>query len=100
MKLLVPDPSHQDISAEIETLRNEYSSIAKQVGRYVLIQGTAVVDFFDSYGDAINEGYKRFKLGNFLVRLVKAHEKPMRAMRFGLSRKGPMKPTIRKSVKA
>jgi len=53
-------------------------------GKFVLIQGDSVVAYFDSYSEAINEGYKRFGLDNFLVRQVRTHEDPIRAMRCGV----------------
>ena len=39
-------------------------------GKYVLIRGSEVVGFFDTYSDAITQGYERFGLDQFLVKQV------------------------------
>ena len=43
-------------------------------GKYVLIHGDSVVDFFSSYDDAIKAGYAQFKLEPFLVKQIQAME--------------------------
>jgi hypothetical protein len=39
-------------------------------GKFVLIHGDEVIDFFSSYEDAIRLGYQRFALTPFLVKQV------------------------------
>ncbi len=47
---------------------------AEHAGKYVLIHGNDVVDFFTSYEDAIKAGYAKFGLDPFLVKQVQAIE--------------------------
>ena len=39
-------------------------------GKFVLIHGDQIVDFFSSYDDAIKAGYSRFGLEPFLVKQI------------------------------
>jgi len=63
-------------------LEKEMSVYAKKLaefavshqGKYVLIHGEDVVDFFSSYDDAIKAGYDKFGLAPFLVKQVQALE--------------------------
>ncbi len=43
---------------------------AEHDGKFVLVQEDNVVDFFDTYDDAINAGYKKFGLKSFLVKQI------------------------------
>lgn len=43
-------------------------------GKYVLIHGEEVAGVYDTYQDAINEGYTRFRLDPFLVKQVAVTE--------------------------
>jgi hypothetical protein len=58
------------LEQEIETYSAKLSELLTQEGRFVLIQGEDVVDFFDTYGDALKAGYKTFKLSPFLIKRV------------------------------
>jgi hypothetical protein len=58
------------LEQEIETYNTKLPELLKQEGRFVLIRGEEVVDFFDTYDDALNAGYKAFKLSPFLVKRV------------------------------
>jgi hypothetical protein len=78
----------KDIEMEVTTLQNHYSEIIKKVGKFVLIHGKSIVDYFDSYRAAHNAGYARFGLGDFLVRPVKNPDQPISVMRFGVVRMG------------
>jgi hypothetical protein len=99
MKSNFPPNSPKELQQEIQTLQGCYSQIAKNVGKFVLIQGEQVVAYFTSYAEAINHGYKQFGLQNFLVRPVREREVPIRAMRWGFRKvRGPLR--IRKSSKA
>ena len=86
-KQTFPDASPKDVQKELTTLQNHYSDILKKIGKHVLIQGSTIIDYFDSYSEAVNEGYKRFGLKSFLVRPTK-NDVPIRAMRCGLKRMG------------
>ena len=87
MKPTFPHPP-KDIEREIETLQNNYREIIKNVGKFVLIQGNAVVNYFNSYREALATGYKQFGLESFLVRPVKKNDVPVRVMRCGIIRLG------------
>lgn len=60
------------LERELETYRNRQAEIAVHEGKFVLIHGDDVVDFFGSYEDAIRAGYRQFALAPFLVRQVQA----------------------------
>jgi hypothetical protein len=70
MKTIVPDNPPKAIEREISTFRLKYAEIKKHEGEFVLIQGDAVVEYYPSYGDALNDGYKRFRDDTFLVQEV------------------------------
>jgi len=43
---------------------------AEHEGKFVLVHGDKVIDFFDTYDDAINAGYTKFGLDSFLVKQI------------------------------
>ena len=47
---------------------------SEYAGKYVLIKGDEVFGFFSSYDDALNEGYKKFRLNTFFVKQINALE--------------------------
>jgi hypothetical protein len=47
---------------------------AEHVGKYVLIHGNDVIDFFSSYDDAIKAGYSKLGLEPFLVKQIRVME--------------------------
>jgi hypothetical protein len=55
---------------------------AEHQGKFVLIHGDRVVEFFSSYEDAIKVGYARFKLEPFLVKQIQALEQVQFVSRF------------------
>lgn len=55
---------------------------AEHQGKFVLIHGDEVVDFFSSYDDAIKAGYAKFKLAPFLVKQIQALEQVQFISRF------------------
>ena len=70
------------LDRELETYKNKLSELKANEGKFVLIKGTEVVDTFDSYEDAIKEGYKKFKLEPFLVKQIHSIEKIQFITRF------------------
>ncbi len=70
------------LDRELETYKNKLSELKANEGKFVLIKGTDVVDTFDSYEDAIKEGYKKFKLEPFLVKQIHSIEKIQFVTRF------------------
>jgi hypothetical protein len=99
-KIQFPDPDIRplDIATEIDTLQRNYAVISKNVGKFVLIRGTSILGYYNSYQEATDEGYRQAGLGNFLARRIKAREIPLRAMRFGIQRLGRFKPKISKAM--
>ena len=64
------------LKTEIETyLREKDRLVAESAGKYVLIHGTYVIGVWDTYEDALKEGYERFLLKPFLVKHIEAIEK-------------------------
>jgi hypothetical protein len=55
---------------------------AEHEGKFVLIHGDEIVDFFSSYDDAIKAGYAKFGLESFLVKQVQAMEQIQFISRF------------------
>src|ERR1039457_3486559 len=99
MKPTFPETAPKELQQEVQTLQNHYSEIVKNVGKFVLIQGEQVVDYFASYAAAVNEGFKQFGLQNFLVRPVRQQEVPIRAMRWGIRKvRGPLR--LKRSTRA
>lgn len=63
------------LETELTTYRNKLEELKSQAGRYVLIHGDTVVDTYESYDDALKEGYSRFGLQPFLVKRIEAIER-------------------------
>ena len=47
---------------------------AEHEGKFVLIHGDDIVDYFDTYDDAIKVGYTKFALDPFLVKQIHSVE--------------------------
>jgi hypothetical protein len=61
---------------ELATYQAKLPELKQHEGKYVLIHGSQVVDFFNNYEDAIRNGYHRFGVGSpFLVKQIHAIEK-------------------------
>jgi hypothetical protein len=63
------------LERELETYKNKLPELKAHEGKYVLIHGDDVVDFFSAYEDAIKAGYEEFGLEPFLVKQIHALEK-------------------------
>jgi hypothetical protein len=62
------------LEKELETYQRELPSLLSHEGKYVLIHDTQVAGFWDTYEDALQAGYTRFKLTPFLVKRVQGVE--------------------------
>ena len=62
------------LEKEIATNKAKLPDLKENQGKFVLIHGDEVVDFFVAYEDAIKAGYERFKLEPFLVKQVNVTE--------------------------
>ncbi len=63
------------LEEEWETYQKELPSMSPQEGKYVLIHGSQVVDFFVSYEDALKAGYSQFSVQPFLVKQIEMVER-------------------------
>ena len=62
------------LEKELETYKAKFHEWKEHEGKFVLIRGDDVVEFFSTYEDAIKIGYDRFKLAPFLVKQIQAVE--------------------------
>jgi len=62
------------LEKELETYSRKLPELKEHEGKFVLIQGDSIVDFFSTYEDAIKAGYQKFKLEPFLVKQVHTTE--------------------------
>ena len=62
------------LEKELETYRSKLPEWKQYEGKFVLIKGDNVVDFFTAYDDAIRAGYKEFGLEPFMVKQVASSE--------------------------
>ena len=81
------------LETELATYKAKLPELAAQEGKYVLIHGAEIVDFFSTYEDAIKVGYDKFKLEPFMVKQVQSVEQVQFVSRFvdpcsGLTRAG------------
>ena len=70
------------LEIELETYKAKLPELASKEGKFVLIQGDQVVDVFDTYADAIKEGYAKFGLNPFLVKQIQVVERIQFISRF------------------
>lgn len=62
----MPDP----LAAELATYRKLQHTLLSDQGRYVVIAGEEVLGIYDTYNDALTQGYSRRKLEPFLVKQI------------------------------
>ena len=70
------------LEKELETYRTRLPELAASEGKFVLIQGDQISGIFDTYADAIKEGYGKFGLNPFLVKQIQAIERVQFVSRF------------------
>jgi hypothetical protein len=69
------------LETELATYRSKLAELKEHEGKFVLIHGEKIVDFFAAYEDAIKAGYQQFKLEPFLVKQVNAVERVLHVTR-------------------
>lgn len=69
------------LEQELATYKNRLAEMNEHQGKYVLIHGDQVVDFFAAYEDAIKAGYQQFKLEPFLVKQINTTEQVLHVTR-------------------
>ena len=62
------------LEKELAAYKNRFHELKEHEGKFVLIHGDDVIDFFSSYEDAIKSGYEKFKLEPFLVKQIQTVE--------------------------
>jgi hypothetical protein len=60
------------LEKEMATYEANADKWTDHAGKFVLIRGEEVVDFFAAYEDALKAGYQRFGLDQFLVKQINA----------------------------
>jgi hypothetical protein len=63
------------LEKELEAYKSKLPELTASEGKFVLIHGDQVVGIFDTYADAIKEGYEKFGLEPFLVKQIQAIER-------------------------
>ena len=58
------------LEKELATYKDKLPTMKEHEGKFVLIHGEEIIDFFSTYEDAIKSGYQRFKLEPFMVKRV------------------------------
>jgi hypothetical protein len=58
------------LEKELATYRDNLQSVLANEGKFVLIHDSEVAGIFDTYADALSEGYQRSKLDPFLIRQI------------------------------
>ena len=62
------------LEKELATFQRELPNLLNRVGKYALVQGDSLISVWDTYEDALQEGYKLFGLKPFLVKQIQAVE--------------------------
>ncbi|MGX6566832.1 hypothetical protein [Cupriavidus necator] len=58
------------LELELATYQRELPNLLALEGKFVLIKGSEIVGTYDSYADALQTGYEKFKLDPFLVKQI------------------------------
>ena len=64
------------LERELAAFRARLPELAADEGKFALVRGETLVGVFDSYEAAITAGYERFRLERFLVKEIRAVERP------------------------
>ena len=62
------------LEQEIQAYQNKLPELIADEGKFALIHGDELVSVYDSYEDAIKEGYAKFGLTPFLVKQIESTE--------------------------
>jgi len=64
------------LNQELATFETNLPKLAKDGGKFVLIKQDVIEGVYETYADALNAGYGRFKLDRFLVKKIPPTKKP------------------------
>jgi hypothetical protein len=70
------------LERELETYKAKLPELADKEGKFALVHGDQLADVFDTYADAIKEGYAKFGLEPFLVKQIESVERVQFVSRF------------------
>jgi hypothetical protein len=59
-----------EFAIELETYNAHKADLLKDAGKFVLVHGDQLVGVYDTYADALREGYKQFQLKRFMVKQI------------------------------
>ena len=62
------------LEKEIETYNKNYNILAKDAGKFVVIQGDEIVGIYANYEDALKIAYDKFGTKEFLIKKIAATE--------------------------
>ena len=62
------------LERELDTYKRHKESLLDKQGKFVVIHQDEVAGVWDTYADALKEGYARYKLDPFLVKQIEADE--------------------------
>lgn len=62
-------PDHP-LATEIATYNRRLPELGAEAGRFIVLKGEETVGIFDSYGEAVEAGFKRFTLEPFVVKEI------------------------------
>jgi hypothetical protein len=66
--------NNESLKKELETYQALLPSLADKDGKYALISGEKLLGTFDTYSDALDEGYRKNGLEPFLVKRISTIE--------------------------
>jgi hypothetical protein len=59
------------LAEELKTYQEHLGELLRTAsGKFVLIKGNEIVDLYDNQEEALNEGYRRYRLKSFMVQRV------------------------------
>ncbi len=64
----------EGLKTELETYKNLLPSLKEKEGKFALISGDELLGTFDTYSDALDEGYREKGLDPFLVKKISSIE--------------------------
>lgn len=70
------------LEKELDTYKSKLSELTASEGKFVLIHESQISGIFDTYADAIKEGYEKFGLKPFLVKQIQVIERVQFVSRF------------------
>ena len=67
---MTTDQTPLSLEKELETFNKHKADLLKDAGKFALVHGDSLAGIYDTYADAIREGYKQFGLKAFLVKQI------------------------------